>query len=152
MYAVQSPYTVKILEIEKVKEGKKKYYCIVMESMKGSLKDLIKQLGGCSEEKAIKIMGKIVKSYKFLYGKKIIHRDMKPDNVLYNLLKNGDYDFKICDFGVSKDHIAAESNTVIGTSLYMAPEVKTKVYDNKVDLYAIGIMMFELLIGQHPIE
>ena len=42
MYTVQSPYTVKILEIEKVKEGKKKYYCIVMESMKGSLKDLIK--------------------------------------------------------------------------------------------------------------
>ena len=93
-----------------------------------------------------------MKAYKYLYDEGVIHRDMKPDNVLYNLLENGELEIKICDFGLATNTLATKSNTIAGTRLYLAPEILTRKYDDKVDIYPLGVMMFELLIGDHPIE
>ena len=88
--------------------------------MKGSLKSLIKKKGRFSEKKAVKILKKIVKSYKFLHDEEVVHRDIKPDNVLYNEWEEGEYELKFCDFGLAKNHLST-LNSASGTPLYMAP-------------------------------
>ncbi len=97
-------------------------------------------------------MKKIVKSYKYLYDKKVIHRDMKPDNLLYNLLENGEKDIKICDFGMATNSLASKNNSIVGTEIYWASELRTGIYDDKVDIFSLGVIIFEVLIGEHPME
>ncbi|GMR30916.1 hypothetical protein PMAYCL1PPCAC_01111, partial [Pristionchus mayeri] len=88
----------------------------------------------------------IVSAVEHIHSKKIIHRDLKPDNILLDTNQNP----KICDFGIVAD-IAATGNPMsrtwkIGTDLYMAPEQRCFVYDWQVDIFPLGIILFELCV------
>ena len=81
---------------------------------------------------------------KYLHDRNVIHRDLKPANILLD----SHYNIKICDFGISKIHSSGNylAKTQIGSPIYMSPEtVSNKWYDNKVDLWALGCIFFELI-------
>ena len=95
----------------------------------------------------------------------IVHRDVKPDNVMCKKAKGYDWFVKVLDFGLAKtfDPGAAgkaempsltDAGAIVGTPQYMAPEQLSRVHfgpmDERVDLYAVGVMLFELLMGRRP--
>ena len=87
---------------------------------------------------------------KYLLENKIIHRDLKPQNILVTNLG----DIKITDFGFARyfdnDMVI---RTICSSPLYMAPEImKNKKYDLKSDLWSVGIILYEMLVGQAPFE
>uniref|UniRef100_A0A182P9X6 non-specific serine/threonine protein kinase n=1 Tax=Anopheles epiroticus TaxID=199890 RepID=A0A182P9X6_9DIPT len=84
----------------------------------------------------------------YLHQRNVIHRDLKPANVLICV----DNRLKLADFGISKImHENDLNRTIVGTPLYMAPEVaRGKDYDYKSDVWALGIIFYELCMLQHP--
>ena len=97
----------------------------------------------------LQVAKQLVKALHYLHTNRIIHRDMKPQNVLIG--SNGR--MKLCDFGFAR---AMSKNTIVltsikGTPLYMSPElVKEQPYDHTSDLWSLGVILFELYTGQPP--
>ena len=96
-------------------------------------------------EKRIFYFTQIVEGIKYLHDNDIIHRDIKPSNILFI-----DDTVKICDFGLAKN-VNSTSNIIngsseVGTSFYRAPEIDTHIYNNKIDVYSLGIILIELLL------
>lgn len=81
----------------------------------------------------------------------MIHRDLKPENIFISSLGY----VKVGDFGVSRILSNAENraSTVVGTYEYLAPEmIKEEPYDNKVDIWALGVILYELVAGYRPFD
>jgi serine/threonine protein kinase len=103
----------------------------------------------------------IIDGLKFLHDKNIIHRDIKPKNIL---LSNNRKTVKICDFGFAKkiDYVYGNNMgsgslkkiaTVCGSPLYMAPEIyQNNGYTESVDIWSLGIILYEMLTGKHPLS
>lgn len=103
------------------------------------------------KEKYVKeLMTQIKDAVEYLYHKNIIHRDIKPQNIL---LKNNKI-IKLTDFGFAKSFKSNEkklSNTICGSPIYMAPEIiKASFYNEKSDLWSIGIILYEMIVGVPP--
>ena len=93
-----------------------------------------------SIEKRIFYFTQIVEGIKYLHDNDIIHRDIKPSNILFI-----DDTIKICDFGLAR-HVNNLTNIIngsseVGTSFYRAPEIDTHIYNNKIDVYSLGIIL-----------
>jgi serine/threonine protein kinase len=87
-----------------------------------------------------------------MHNKNIIHRDLKPENILLEFKEKNKLDIKISDFGFSCFFDPQTGlDTVLGSPLYMAPEIiKGQLYNEKVDIWSIGVIAFMLLIGKNP--
>lgn len=139
-----------VVEIYDVGESGELHY-IVMEYINGvTLKELIVRTGAMPAQNAIEIMKKLTSAVMEAHANQIIHRDIKPQNVL--IRKDGT--LKIADFGIA---LAADSmnmtrnNAVMGSSHYLAPESAAGLIpDYRVDIYSLGIVFFELLCGSVP--
>ncbi|MBN2715821.1 MAG: protein kinase, partial [Deltaproteobacteria bacterium] len=136
---------------------------IAMEFIDGkSLDDEIKQNGAMAWDRACRIGTQICSALRNAHDKNIIHRDMKPENVM--LCKRGDEtDFvKVLDFGIAKmledgekDQQKALTKTgmVFGTPQYMSPEqVRGEKLDARSDIYSVGIILYEMLTGTIPFK
>ncbi|OHT00979.1 TKL family protein kinase [Tritrichomonas foetus] len=125
-------------------------FCIVTEYMSnGSLYDFLKQKGKeLTPTERTLIALDVARGMEYLHSRGIIHRDLKSLNVLLDSKKRA----KIGDFGLSKIKSSAPMTGLIGTTLWMAPEVllSTPFYDEKVDVYSFGILLWELLTGCAP--
>lgn len=124
---------------------------IVMEYVEGmTLKELISHTGPLSASQAIGIMKKLTAAVMEAHANNIIHRDIKPQNVLVS--KDGQ--IKIADFGIAlaADSVAlTRNNAVMGSSHYLAPESAAGLIpDFRIDIYSLGIVFFELLCGSVP--
>ncbi|MBQ8913723.1 MAG: PASTA domain-containing protein, partial [Lachnospiraceae bacterium] len=126
-------------------------YFIVMELVEGiTLKEYIHENGRLSMDKAIDFSIQIASALETAHENHIIHRDIKPQNILVN--KNGN--LKVTDFGIAK---AASSNTLtsgaMGSVHYISPEQARGGYsDERSDIYSLGITMYEMVTGRVPFE
>ena len=87
----------------------------------------------------------------YLHSKKIVHRDIKLENVLMASLDIDNFKAKLADFGFSKMFDNQNLNQMLGSPLYMAPEIiKKQVYDEKVDIWSTGVLLYILFCGKPP--
>ncbi|OAD80525.1 serine/threonine protein kinase AGC family, partial [Phycomyces blakesleeanus NRRL 1555(-)] len=92
-------------------------------------------------------LAELVLALEHLHGLGIVYRDLKPENVLLD----GEGHVLLTDFGLSKVSLDGRTNTICGTAEYMAPEILLEMhYDNGVDWWTFGILMFEMLTGTTP--
>ena len=134
---------------------------LVMELLEGAdLSQVLARSGPMSAERAVHLVNQILCGLAAAHGKGIIHRDMKPENVFVSTRASGDF-VKIMDFGISKIIAAQDARVrltatgaVLGTPVYMAPEqaMGAADMDHRVDIYAVGVMLYELLAGRPPFE
>ena len=106
-----------------------------------------------NSEEILEIMKQLNNTFKIMKEKKIIHRDLKLENILIKK-ENGQYIIKLTDYGCSKRLISLSNygNTQgVGTVAYMAPEIlKGEEYNYKADLWSIGIIIYRLYFGKFP--
>ena len=124
---------------------------IVMEYVEGkTLKDIIKEKGALPYEVAISIGIKVAKALECAHKSGIIHRDVKPQNIL--VTEEGVV--KVTDFGIAKSmdsSTIAHTNSVMGSAHYFSPEQAKGTYtDYRTDLYSLGIVLYEMVTGVVP--
>ncbi|MBE1553510.1 Stk1 family PASTA domain-containing Ser/Thr kinase [Sporosarcina limicola] len=141
------PHIVDIFDVGE--EGKLHY--LVMEYIEGqTLKKFIKTNGPLKPERALPIMRQLVSAISNAHHNGIVHRDIKPQNILMD----PDGNVKITDFGIAmalsaSDH--TKTNSVIGTVHYLSPEqARGGMATKKSDIYSLGIVLYELLTGELP--
>jgi len=144
---LKSPHLVTIFDLKYNDDGRP---FVIMEYVAGpSLRQLLDESpAGLGEQKAAFFLREIGKGLTFLHDRGIVHRDLKPGNVFYE-----DGYVKIGDYGLSKaisqSHHSGQTITV-GTVHYMAPEIGAGRYDRSIDIYALGVVLYEMLSGQVP--
>ena len=144
---LKSPHLVSIFDVRTGQEGQP---IVIMEFVSGpSLRELLDEApSGLGTQKAAFFLREIGKGLTYLHDCGIVHRDLKPANIFY---ENGCV--KIGDYGLSKaissSHRSGQTMTV-GTVHYMAPEIGAGKYDRSIDIYALGILLFEMLTGHPP--
>ncbi|KAL0222417.1 hypothetical protein RCL1_002271 [Eukaryota sp. TZLM3-RCL] len=119
----------------------------------GSVADLITKyncLGQSIPNDLIwRILFSVLKGLNFIHSQ-VVHRDIKPDNILFLTTDTSSSPIKICDFGLSKD-LDESMATMTGTLLYLSPEViKQEKYGKSVDFWGLGVVLFQLCTGKLP--
>ena len=141
------PHIVDIFDVGE--EGELHY--LVMEYIEGqTLKEFINSNGPLSPEEALPIMRQLVSAISNAHYNGIIHRDIKPQNILMDV----DGNVKITDFGIAMALSATahtKTNSVLGTVHYLSPEqARGGMATMKSDIYSVGIVFYELLTGKLP--
>ncbi|MBI4704263.1 MAG: protein kinase [Deltaproteobacteria bacterium] len=157
---LEHPNTIKFYDFGQTAQGE---LYIAMEFVDGrSLCDAIEKDGALSFERVDKIMKQMCGSLQEAHDKGMVHRDLKPDNVILTT-RAGETDFvKVLDFGIAKRSEAADAEKerkltqagmVLGTPPYMSPEQFTgKQLDHRSDIYSLGVMAYEMLTGKLPFK
>lgn len=126
---------------------------IVMEYVDGmDLKNYIRQRGPIPPKHAVEVMKQILSAIDMAHKNGIIHRDIKPQNILID----ADGNVKITDFGIAivlSETSLTQTNTVLGSVHYLSPEqARGGMATIQTDIYALGIVLFELLVGYVPFD
>ena len=126
---------------------------LAMEYIQGrTLRDLLRERGRLRPQEALSILQPVLAALSAAHAAGLIHRDVKPENVL--LADDGR--IKVADFGLARaaaGHTTTSATTLIGTVAYLAPEQVTRgIADARSDVYAAGIMAFEMLTGHPPYD
>lgn len=128
---------------------------IVMEYVKGrTLKEVIRQTGPMKSERAVQITLKILAAMDCAHRNHVVHRDIKPQNILVDVEGN----IKVADFGIaratnSSTQTYTEGGNVLGSVHYFSPEQASgQVADEKSDLYSVGVVLYEMVTGQVPFD
>jgi eukaryotic-like serine/threonine-protein kinase len=125
---------------------------IVFEYIGGdNLKELVSRSGAMPVATAVSLAHQIARALAFAHENGLVHRDVKPQNVLLN----GDGRAKVTDFGIARSldvkHGMTQTGTVLGTSDYIAPEqAQGQTISAQTDVYSLGVVLWELLTGEVP--
>ena len=157
------PNAVRVDDLDSSEDGRP---FIVMEYVQGrSLRDALDEAGALPIPRAIDIARQACAALKAAHELGVVHRDIKPDNLL--LLEQGDGSelVKILAFGLAKvrdgfdlgaENVSTHTGRVLGTPQYMSPEQamgrKRDEIDGRADLYAVGVMLFEMVTGELPFQ
>ena len=144
---LKSPHLVTIFD---VKYNDRNEPFVIMEYVSGpSLHDLLSESPhGLGVQKAAFFLREIAKSLSYLHECGIVHRDLKPSNIFY---ENGYV--KVGDYGLAKAISASRHSghtITVGTVHYMAPEIGAGSYNRSIDIYALGVLLYEMLTGDVP--
>ena len=148
--SIDHPNIVKVFEFYNTKDG---YYIITDYCKGGELFEKIIVSAPFAEAAAAYIMYQILSAVFYCHNLNIIHRDMKPENILIESEeKEGGYlNIKVIDFGTATIYDKTKSEKkVIGSAYYIAPEVLQGKYNEKCDIWSCGVIMYILLSGKPP--
>ncbi len=147
LYRVNHPHIVKLVNHF---EDEDSFYLIMNYASKGQLYSLLKRHNRLDEKTAAQYILEVITAVEYLHNldPPIIHRDIKPENILLD----ENYRVKLADFGwsnyVSSDEVR---KTYCGTPEYLSPEmIRRQGHDTSIDVWSIGILLFELLTGHSP--
>ncbi|CAK4083807.1 unnamed protein product [Aphanomyces euteiches] len=161
-----------IISLEAVFESDQELYLVMERATGGELFDRIVQVGVYSERQAAEIVANLLLAIEYLHDHNIMHRDIKPENLLLGTSESA-HDIKISDFGIAKiledmedddmqgvqtrrasnAAVRGRAYTSCGTDYYVAPEVLNgNGYDNKVDLWSLGVVVYIMLCGFPPFQ
>lgn len=155
---IAHPNIVQLIDFGRDQHGR---MLLVMELLEGeSLRELIRRGGPLAPERAVHLAVQVVSALRSAHAAGIVHRDLKPENIF--IQRVGDEEVvKVLDFGVAKisqseqgpaEHHTSDG-TMVGTLRYMAPEqIAGEAPDHRVDLYAVGVLMYEMLSGATPFD
>src|SRR5437867_5676740 len=150
MARTSHPNLVQVYDMEQIQGAN----YIVLEFVRGkSLRDLLNR-GGIALPQVFAVMHGVLQALDYAHRHAIVHRDMKPENVLIS----DEGIVKVTDFGIARlvddtgvGGTATKTGTTVGTPQYMSPEqVASSKVDGRSDLYSAGIMFYELVVGQPP--
>src|SRR5712691_3884876 len=133
-------------------DGDRSQVYMVMEWVEGRLLRQLLSQGKLPPERAIKIAVAICDALEYIHNHGVVHRDLKPENIMVD----GDDRIKLIDFGIASKAGArrltfAKLSQVMGSPDYISPEqVKGKRGDGRSDIYALGVMLYEMLTGKTP--
>jgi calcium-dependent protein kinase len=159
---LEHPHIIKFYETYHDKD----YFHIVTELCRGNnLNMRLKKAGGRMKEDHVRIiMMKILHALNYCHSSGVVHRDLKPDNIVFESPdneeedgeeeeNNNNFNIKIIDFGLSALKKKSEKlHTILGTPYYMAPEVLKGDYNEKCDIWSIGAIAYNLLSGTEPFK
>jgi eukaryotic-like serine/threonine-protein kinase len=127
-------------------------YYIAMEYLDGrSLDSTVREEAPLTPERAIEITEQVLRAARFAHRRGVVHRDLKPHNVIID----DEGRVKVTDFGIARAGASeiTQTGSIMGTARYLSPEqAQGHVVSPRSDLYAIGIMLYELLTGTVPFE
>jgi serine/threonine-protein kinase len=128
---------------------------MAMEWVEGRLlREILRERGKLPVERAMRLTVRIADTLEYIHSHGVVHRDLKPENIMVN----ADDDIKLIDFGIagnegSRRLTFAKLSQLMGTPDYISPEqVKGKRGDGRSDIYALGVMLYEMLTGKVPFE
>jgi serine/threonine protein kinase len=161
---LQHPNAVRIDDLDATDDG---LPFIVMELVEGeSLKSLILRMGCLPIARCVEITAQTADALGAAHDLGIVHRDIKPDNILVTQAANGADLVKVADLGIAKvlgdkmdvqaGYTATKSGMIIGTPQYLSPEqatgLDTSRIDGRADIYSLGIVLYVMLTGRLPFE
>jgi DNA helicase-2/ATP-dependent DNA helicase PcrA len=125
-------------------------FVLVMEYIKGKiLRDIITE-GGIDIDEAVNMATQIIRAVYYAHSQHVLHRDLKPENILITTREDTNI-VKVTDFGLARFiKSGAISASTAGTPIYMAPEAWSGNFNEKSDIWSIGIILYELLTGTLP--
>ncbi|OWF56475.1 aurora kinase A-like [Mizuhopecten yessoensis] len=138
-----------ILRLFQYFHDKTRVYLVLEYAPKGELYKELMKVTRFDEKRTATYMFQMASALLYCHSKKVIHRDIKPENLLLGLTG----DLKIADFGWSVHAPSSRRTTLCGTLDYLPPEmVEGKLHDEKVDLWSLGVLCYEFLVGKPPFE
>jgi serine/threonine-protein kinase len=156
--SIRSPHVTQVTDVDQTPDGAA---YLVMELLDGeTLEKRLERGSPLPLFDAVEIGMQILSALEVAHGRGIVHRDLKPDNVWLTPSPAGTV-VKLLDFGIAKLRTSTEvlqistrPGSIMGTPAYMAPEqaISADQVDHRADLYSFGVMMYEMLSGQRPIE
>jgi serine/threonine protein kinase len=146
------PGSVQLRDFGRTENG---HYYMAMDYCEGQrLSDVIAQHGPFSVEEALELIQQVLAVLEASHLLGIVHRDIKPDNIMFLRSARGTPQIKVLDFGVAtlKERITISGGGTFGTPEYVSPEIALGEAgpDHRVDIYASGILLHELLCGRVP--
>jgi serine/threonine protein kinase len=140
-----------VATVFEIGEADGRYFIAMQYIQGGNLRDLMREKGPLSFEQVVSIIEQIGKALDYAHAHRIIHRDVKPSNILID----SDGHATLTDFGIVKaleaTNIQTTSGAVMGTPYYASPEqAESRPLDGRSDLYSLGIVAYELCTGKVP--
>jgi serine/threonine protein kinase/tetratricopeptide (TPR) repeat protein len=155
--ALRHPSIIRINDVDQTEEG---WAYLVMEWLDGrTLWDELRKHGPLPIERASRLLDQICAAVEYAHSKNVIHRDLKPGNIMLVANEHGEHDgeaIRILDFGIAKvlDATLGINTQVAGTYYYTSPEQLTRgaAIDRRADIYSLGVVLYQMLIGKMPFE
>lgn len=150
--ALNHPAIVAVYDTGEVQSETGPLPYIVMEFVDGqTLREIVKSTGPMTQQRVIEVMADVCAALDFSHRHQIIHRDVKPANIMINNAGS----VKVMDFGIARalgeGQNVTQTAAVIGTAQYLSPEqARGEAVDARSDVYAAGCVLFELLTGEPP--
>ena len=151
------PNAIQVLDFGRVSEEGTLY--IAMELVQGKdLRQILQDFGPLAEERIIRVVAQVLAALSEAHTRNVIHRDLKPENIMVEQRDEHPDFVKVLDFGIAKILDSdlpglTRADVVCGTPQYMAPEQATgSELDARCDLYAVGIILYQLATGTLPFE
>lgn len=137
-----------LLDVHKICADKNKTYIITDFCEGGDLGRFIKSKKKLGEAEATRIIKEVIKGYESLYNLGIVHRDLKPANIFFH---NSETEIGDFGFAIKQEKLKTSERYNVGSPVYMPPEaLSNNAYSYKSDIWAIGVIFYEMLTGSTP--